>query len=36
MRIQREIPAKEIEGGVKDGNLRQLVLRRAEQKGWHC
>jgi elongator complex protein 3 len=36
MRIQREIPAREIEGGVKDGNLRQLVLRRAEQKGWRC
>ena len=36
MRIQREIPAREIEGGVKDGNLRQLVLRRAEEKGYHC
>ncbi|MDG7003733.1 MAG: tRNA uridine(34) 5-carboxymethylaminomethyl modification radical SAM/GNAT enzyme Elp3, partial [Nitrososphaerota archaeon] len=36
MRIQREIPADEIEGGVKDGNLRQLVLRRAEEKGVSC
>jgi elongator complex protein 3 len=36
MRIQREIPAKEIEGGVRDGNLRQLVLQRAEQKGIRC
>ncbi len=36
MRIQREIPAKEIEGGVRDGNLRQLVLRRAEEKGVRC
>ena len=36
MRIQREIPAKEIEGGVKDGNLRQLVLERAQEKGVSC
>ncbi len=36
MRIQREIPAKEIEGGVRDGNLRQLVLERARQKGHGC
>ncbi len=36
MRIQREIPADEIEGGVRDGNLRQLVLRRAEEKGVRC
>jgi len=36
MRIQREIPAKEIVGGVKDGNLRQLVLGRAHQKGIEC
>ena len=36
MRIQREIPAKEIQGGVRDGNLRQLVLRRAEEKGFSC
>ena len=36
MRIQREIPAGEISGGVKSGNLRELVLARAEQKGWRC
>ncbi|MDG6986068.1 MAG: tRNA uridine(34) 5-carboxymethylaminomethyl modification radical SAM/GNAT enzyme Elp3 [Nitrososphaerota archaeon] len=36
MRIQREIPADEIKGGVQDGNLRQLVLRRAEEKGVSC
>ena len=36
MRIQREIPAKEIEGGVRDGNLRQLVLERARRKGFGC
>ena len=36
MRIQREIPAGEILGGVKNGNLRELVLARAEEKGWGC
>ncbi|MDG6964253.1 MAG: tRNA uridine(34) 5-carboxymethylaminomethyl modification radical SAM/GNAT enzyme Elp3 [Nitrososphaerota archaeon] len=36
MRIQREIPAAEIEGGVRDGNLRQLVLQRAREKGITC
>jgi elongator complex protein 3 (tRNA carboxymethyluridine synthase) len=36
MRIQREIPAREIEGGVPFGNLRQLVLERAGQKGIQC
>jgi elongator complex protein 3 len=36
MRIQREIPAGEISGGVKNGNLRELVLARAEEKGWGC
>ncbi|HXW95844.1 MAG TPA: tRNA uridine(34) 5-carboxymethylaminomethyl modification radical SAM/GNAT enzyme Elp3 [Nitrososphaerales archaeon] len=36
MRIQREIPAKEIEGGVRAGNLRQLVLSRAREKGYSC
>lgn len=36
MRIQREIPSDEIEGGVRDGNLRQLVLRRVEEKGFSC
>ena len=36
MRIQREIPADEITGGVKAGNLRQLVLQRAREKGFVC
>ena len=36
MRIQREIPADEIEGGVHEGNLRQLVLRRVREKGFGC
>ena len=36
MRIQREIPSDEIEGGVREGNLRQLVLRRAQEKGISC
>ncbi len=36
MRIQREIPSAEIEGGVKDGNLRQLVLQKVGEKGFAC
>ena len=36
MRIQREIPADEFAGGVKDGYLRQLVLERARAKGFSC
>jgi elongator complex protein 3 len=36
MRIQREIPSGEIEGGVRAGNLRQLVLDRAREKGYSC
>jgi len=36
MRIQREIPAKEISGGVKNGNLRQMVLSKALSKGVRC
>ena len=36
MRIQREIPAEEILGGVRHGNLRELVLTRAKEKGWEC
>lgn len=36
MRIQREIPAYEILGGVKNGNLRELVLARAREKGHPC
>jgi len=36
MRIQREIPADEITAGVKNGNLRELVLARVREKGFHC
>lgn len=36
MRIQREIPAHEIVAGVKNGNLRELVLERARSKGFSC
>jgi len=36
MRIQREIPAREISGGVRNGNLRELVLARAREKGFRC
>ncbi len=36
MRIQREIPAAEISGGVTNGNLREIVLARAREKGWGC
>jgi elongator complex protein 3 len=36
MRIQREIPAREISGGVKSGNLRQLVLARLAEEGYSC
>lgn len=36
MRIQREIPSKEIFDGVKHGNLRELVLRRLAEEGLKC
>jgi elongator complex protein 3 len=36
MRIQREIPAHEITSGVRNGNLRELVLDRARKKGIYC
>lgn len=36
MRIQREIPSGDIAGGVRDGNIRQVVLRRAREKGFSC
>ena len=36
MRIQREIPSDEIEGGVRAGNLRELVLSRAREKNHPC
>ena len=36
MRIQREIPAYEISGGVRNGNLRELVIERARKRGHPC
>jgi elongator complex protein 3 len=36
MRIQREIPSFEISGGVRNGNLRELVLAKAREKGHPC
>jgi elongator complex protein 3 len=36
MRIQKEIPAHEIAAGVRAGNLRELVLARARDKGFQC
>jgi len=36
MRIQREIPAHEILGGVRNGNLRELVIERAKKNGIAC
>ena len=36
MRIQREIPIRHIIGGVRNGNLRELVRARAAEKGFSC
>jgi len=36
MRVQRDIPAKLIEAGVKKSNLRQLVAQRLEETGKQC
>jgi len=36
MRIQRDIPATEIDAGVEASNLRELVARRAEELGIKC
>ena len=36
MRIQREIPKKEIASGANAGNLRQLVLDEMEKRGLRC
>lgn len=36
MRIQREIPKSEINGGVRAGNLRQLVLDEMAKRGEKC
>ena len=35
-RIQRDIPAKMIEGGVKFSNLRQIVRKRMKETGTSC
>lgn len=35
-RIQRDIPARLIEAGVRSGNLRQLALARLAADGAHC
>ena len=36
MRIQREIEAKDIIAGPKQGNLRQIVLERLRSEGYEC
>ena len=36
MRIQRDIPAKLIEAGVKKSNLGELVYNRLEEEGVNC
>ncbi len=36
MRIQREIPEKDILGGIKVGNLRELVLSKVAEDGLSC
>lgn len=36
MRVQRDIPARLVEAGVKKSNLRQLSLERLEQEGKRC
>jgi elongator complex protein 3 len=36
LRIQREIPALEIEAGVRKGHLRQLIQEIMEAKGYRC
>ena len=35
-RVQRDIPADFIEGGVWKSNLRQLARKRLEERGWTC
>ncbi len=35
-RIQRDIPAKFIEAGVKKGDLRAIVLKEMEKRGLRC
>jgi elongator complex protein 3 len=35
-RVQRDIPADFIEGGVWKSNLRQLARQRMDERGWTC
>jgi elongator complex protein 3 len=35
-RVQRDIPADHIEGGVWKSNLRQLARKRLDEHGWTC
>ena len=35
-RVQRDIPADFIEGGVWKSNLRQLARQRMDEQGWTC
>jgi elongator complex protein 3 len=35
-RVQRDIPADYIEGGVWKSNLRQLARKRMDEHGWTC
>ncbi|MEF8784673.1 MAG: tRNA uridine(34) 5-carboxymethylaminomethyl modification radical SAM/GNAT enzyme Elp3 [Haloarculaceae archaeon] len=35
-RVQRDIPADFIEGGVWKSNLRQLARKRMDEHGWSC
>ena len=36
MRVMREIPEQDIEGGGSAGNLRELVLQRMKERGYAC
>ncbi|MFA5197460.1 MAG: tRNA uridine(34) 5-carboxymethylaminomethyl modification radical SAM/GNAT enzyme Elp3 [Patescibacteria group bacterium] len=36
MRTIRDIPATSIESGSITSNLRQVILKRAEEEGWQC
>jgi elongator complex protein 3 len=36
MRVQREFPVQQIQGGPKKGNLRELALKRLREKGKRC
>jgi elongator complex protein 3 len=35
-RVQRDIPADFIDGGVQKSNLRQLARQRMDERGWSC